>query len=235
MIFKSQKRRAAWGFSLFYKELSNQIEYANPTDILYSIIIDNEFFQIEVDNSNWEDRVTLGKGYSYGIESFVEKEIGAWKFKLNYTYSRSFRKFQNIDSGEKFPYRYDRPHNIFAQLKYKFNPQSNIIAYFSYGSGVAYSLSNIERLGPNGERIWVPTSRNNFRLLDYHHLDIYYSLNKELSNGAALTWDFGIYNIYNRLNSFYEYFTQEESTSEPELFKISIYPILPQFNLTYSW
>ncbi|MBT8189393.1 MAG: TonB-dependent receptor [Bacteroidia bacterium] len=61
------KSNFVFGSTIFYNQYSNVIEYSNDSDILYSLIIDNKLFNVSVDNTNWEDRVSIGKGWSYGI------------------------------------------------------------------------------------------------------------------------------------------------------------------------
>ena len=223
----------SFGTSIWYKQFRNLIEYSNPADILYSLIIDNELYQVEVDNTNWEDRVTLGNGKAYGIEFSLHKSLEHWQFKANYSYSRSLREFNSIDGGESFPYKYDTPHSTGLLLKYIISDKASLSMNWQYSSGTAYSLSDAEQMSPDGP-VLVPSSRNNFRLPDFHHLDIHYQRQTDLKEGV-LKYSVGVYNVYNRLNAFYEYLAQDSNSGTPELVKISIYPILPQFYLSYSW
>ncbi len=222
------------GASLWYRDFDNLIEYSNPSDLIYSIIINNELYQLEVDNSNWEQRVSVGSGYAYGIEMSAEYALDKHFFQINYAYSRSFRVFDNIDGGDAFPYKFDSPHNITWQYILNLKKNNRIIINWAYSTGTAYSLSDTQRQGPDGQAILVPSSRNNFRLPHFHHLDIHYQKETKLKN-ASLTLDVGLYNLYNRRNAFYEYLRESGEGTSPELIKISIFPILPQFNLTYSW
>jgi len=224
----------SWGGALWYKSFNNIIVYSNPSDLIYSIIINNELYQVEVDNASWEDRVSFGTGRAAGFELRLEKQTPRYQLALQYAYSRSFRQFDNIDGGDPFPYKYDSPHNISSQLNIKLGSTARILVNWSFASGTAYSLSDTERLGADGQPILVPSSRNNFRLPSFHHLDIHYSIHKKLRSGL-LKWDVGLYNVYNRRNAFYEYLREDPESRVAELVKISIFPILPQFNLSYSW
>jgi hypothetical protein len=117
-------------------------------------------------------------------------------------------------------------------LLYNISENKSLLFNWQYTTGTSYSLLDTEQLTPDGRSVLVPSSRNNFRLPDFHHLDIHYRVYKSLEQGE-LKIDIGIYNIYNRLNAFYEYLSQDTEQAAAELVKI--YPILPQFNLSYSW
>jgi len=224
----------SFGGALWFRRFSNLIEYSNSTDIIYSIIIDNELYQVEVDNTNWENRVSTGTGRAYGFDLWTAFSIGKFDAKTNYTIGRSERQFENIDAGVYFPSKFDTPHLFSSQLLYNISENKSLLFNWQYTTGTTYSLLDTEQLTPDGRSVLVPSSRNNFRLPDFHHLDIHYRVYKSLEQGE-LKIDIGIYNIYNRLNAFYEYLSQDTEQAAAELVKISIYPILPQFNLSYSW
>lgn len=229
-----RKEKLSGSFSVWRKSFSNLIEYSNPSDLIYSLIINNQLYQVEVDNGNWEDRVSFGTGHAYGFETSIHYSTEKWVFDLNYGFSRSWRVFDDFDDGEAFPYKFDSPHSISSMLRFKLSASANFVVNFQYATGTAYSLSDNESLGPDGKPILVPSSRNNFRLPAYHHLDIHYTKTKQWESGF-LKFDVGLYNVYNRQNAFYEYLKQDSELSKPELVKISIFPILPQFSLSYSW
>ncbi|NNF23037.1 MAG: TonB-dependent receptor, partial [Saprospiraceae bacterium] len=230
------KSNFVFGSTIFYNQYSNVIEYSNDSDILYSLIIDNKLFNVSVDNTNWEDRVSIGKGWSYGIEFSFGFETDKLTWSNAYTLSRSQRKFTDLNDGESFPYRYDRRHNVSSQLTWSFTKNQKIMMDFAFGTGNAFTLATIEILGPDGTPRLVPISRNNGRVPDFHHLDLIYKNKKKLKSGASLEYSIGVYNIYNRLNPFYVYLFQDPVTQDFDGFrKISIYPVIPKLNVKYSW
>lgn len=233
--YKYFQKNLSWGFSVFYKSFDNLIEYTDPADILYSFVLDDQFFQIQVDNNSWEERVSLGKGRAYGLETFINYKKGAYTLDLAYTFSKSERSFDRFDDGEYFPYRFDRPHDIKANLNYKISPNQSFSINWTFGNGNAYTIVDGEEPDPVGNPIGFASSRNNFRLKDYHHLDVNYQITKQLKNDVILTMNLGIYNIYNRKNTFYEYLVQGSISNPPELVGITLYPILPQVNFSWSW
>ena len=225
-----------YGASVFYNLYSNVIEYSNDTDILYSLIIDEELFNIAIDNSDWEQRVSPGNGRSYGIEFSLEFKSDKFKWSNAYTLSRALRKFDDVNNGVEFPYRYDRTHNLSSQFIWSVKKNHQIQLGFSYGTGNAITLQTQEILGPDGTPRLVAISRNNDRVPDFHHLDIAYKYQRILNSGTKVEYSFGIYNVYNQLNPFYIYLFQDPVTQSFDGFrKISIYPIIPKLNVKYSW
>jgi len=224
-----------WGFSVFFKFFQNTIEYSNPTDILYSFILDEELFQISIDNNSWEDRVSLGNGESYGIETYLNYKIGNFSYDLAYTFSRSKRAFENFNNGESFPYKFDRPHDINTNLTYRIGENKSFSIHWTFGIGNAYTITDEIILGPEGRPIARASSRNNNRVPNFHHLDVNYEVTKKLENNTLLKLSLGIYNIYNRQNPFYEYLAENNTGQLPDLVTISLFPVLPQLNIQWSW
>ena len=224
------------GINGFYKSYSNVIEYSDEYDIFYSLIIDNDLFNVSLENENWEERVSVGNGKSYGFELVLAYSSGPFEWHTSYTKSRSERLFEDLNKGDPFPHRQDRPHNLSSFMKYKLDDNRSLQLSFAYGSGNTFTSSTEVTLTFDGERIIVPSSRNNERVPSYHHLDILYSGRKRNNKGGIWDYSIGVYNVYNRLNPFYVYVFQNPETQDFEGFrKISIYPILPKLNIKYSW
>lgn len=223
------------GFSVFYKDLTNVIEYTDASDIIYSVLIDEEIYQIQVNNELWEERVSIGKGESYGFETFFQYKTKKLSARLNYALTKATRVFDNIDQGESFPYKYDNTHNISSQISYRFSKNKTLTLNWVFSTGNTYTISDIRVPTPDGGFVLEPSSRNNFRIPAFHHLDLHYSHKKILDGSRELIWDIGLYNVYNEANPFYEYLSQDHLSSKIDIVSISIYPILPQFSLTYKW
>ncbi len=233
--YKYFKEKFNFGVSLFYKSFSNLIEYTDVADIFYSFILDDDLYQVAIDNKSWEERVSLGKGRAYGIETFINYKFDKYSFDFSYTFSKSERVFENLNDGKYFPYRFDRPHDLKTNLTYKISPNKSFVINWSFGTGNAYTIANILFEDPDGNPIAKPSSRNNFRVPNYHHLDINYEVRKVLKNKTILKINIGIYNVYNRLNPFYEYLSESNDGSIPDLVTIALYPVLPQVNVHWSW
>jgi outer membrane receptor for ferrienterochelin and colicin len=232
--YRYNKDNFDFGVSTYYKNFNSVIEYDNPSDIIYSFIINTELYQVEVNNVNWEERVDIGRGEAYGIEFNGAYRNYSWELSGSYTLSRSTRSFPDIDNGNSFPYKFDRTHDLSLVAKYNITSNQSIRFNFVYGTGNAFTLRDTRALNPDGQVILIPTERNGYRVPDFHHLDIIYSITHSKDN-KTFKANIGVYNVYNRLNPFYLYLQQSNNNDVPLIKKISIYPILPQLNFSYSW
>ena len=96
--FSDNKYEAS--IELYYKNLNNLIEYK-----------ENSFPEDNFIN-NVDNQLTFGNGYSYGAELFIKKRLGDFNGWVGYTYSKTMRKFDEIDNGEWFPAKYDRRNDL---------------------------------------------------------------------------------------------------------------------------
>jgi len=221
----------------YYKTMNNLIEYKDGASFF-------SFDEAAPGTRNWENKIwSDGLGWSYGAEFLLKgayKKTSGW---IGYTLSWSERQFSNVSFGERFPYRYDRRHDISIVVTHKFSDRVDIGAVWVYGTGNAVTLAIEEYADntgreepiPNGGDIYQPTieyyaKRNDYRYAPYHRLDISANVHKEKKYGTR-TWSFGVYNAYNRQNPFflnwgtdYDY---ETNTSTRVLNQYSLFPIIP--------
>ena len=230
----------------FYKEMSNLIEYSEGA----SFFDDPEGGGAA--SETWEDKIEIGRGWSYGAEFMLQKKRGKFNGWVAYTLSWTNRQFDNIAFGKVFPYRYDRRHDISVSLNYTFNDHVNVGINWVYGTGNAVTLAqqrympiqqitevnSSEFYGYYGDVEYFGT-RNNFRLPAYHRLDIGINLTKELKYGDR-TWSLGLYNAYNQKNPFFvdfngglfgEYY---DSAYERKLVKYSLFPLIPSISYSFK-
>ena len=100
-------------------------------------------FQGRDPNSDWEELVSIGKGWVYGLEAQVEKQEGELKARLGYTLSWSFRQFDDINEGKPFPFRYDRRHDLSLDLIWQPKSSRQFGLIWIYGSGQAVTSGAI--------------------------------------------------------------------------------------------
>mgnify|MGYP002957625893 FL=1 len=115
-----------WEFSVegYYKDMYNVLEYKEGVSFFGS-------------SAGWENKVEMGKGRSAGIEFMAQKTLGRTTGWLSYTLSKSDRQFAKggINNGERFPYKYDRRHNINLTINHKFNERIDIGASWVFYTG----------------------------------------------------------------------------------------------------
>ncbi|CAN0179184.1 unnamed protein product, partial [Chrysoparadoxa australica] len=156
---------------LYYKEMNNLIEYQEGAS----------FFNLGTD---WQDKVTSGDGESYGAELFLQKKTGRLSGWIGYTLSWTYRQFEELNFGERYPYKYDRRHDLSVVGIYEFSRSFSLSSTWVYGTGNAITLPRASYPANNqndqfyySNEIRSYGSRNDYRMASYHRLDI------------GLTWD----------------------------------------------
>ena len=167
-------------------------------------------------NEKLEQDIIVGIGKSYGIEAMLKKNTGRLTGWMSYTYSRSLRKFEstvrdeNISQGEFFPSNYDKPHDFTFLMNYQLSRGVKFSANFTYNTGrpvtapvSKYSIQHILS-------VLNYSQRNQFRIPDYHRLDISLTFGVGRRKDRKLSDEliFSIYNVYGRKNAYSVYFNQ---------------------------
>lgn len=204
----------------YYKTMDNVLEYKEGAS----------FFNT---SSNWEDKVEIGKGKSYGAELFVQKKKGRFTGMMGYTLSWSKRQFDNLNDGKEFPYRYDRRHDFKIAGIYELAKNIEVSAEWIYGTGNAITLPIGYYNGPDGNTVQVFGERNGYRMPSYHRADVSIKFSKQRKNWER-AWVISAYNVYNRYNPFYIYSTTNNQGNA--VFKqMSLFPIIPSISYQFRF
>lgn len=212
----------------YYKTMQNLIEYKEGASFFGS-------------NQNWENLIEIGRGYSYGAEVLFEKKTGKTTGWIGYTLSWTNRKFENLNDGKEFPYRYDRRHDVSVVVTHKFNDRIDVGLVWVYGTGNAVTLA-LQKYNSIGDGEYGETEvnhiaeRNGYRMPSYHRLDLGVNIHKDKKWGQA-TWSIGVYNAYNRKNPFYLQvgYLQNSFNDKKVLKQISLFPILPSISYSFKF
>jgi hypothetical protein len=222
----------------FYKSMTNLLEYKEGASFVGA-------------TTRWEDKVELGKGWSYGAEFLLEKTIGKTTGWIGYTWSKAERQFENLNWGQKFYARYDRRHDVSFVMTHRFSKRFDMGLTWVYGTGNAVTLPthNVNAVNiPDIRQYQYPFlqdyqyfgQRNNYRMPSYHRMDVGFNFHKQKKHGIR-TWNLSFYNAYSRQNPFFLYF---DSTSEEEfnqtgksrsLKQMSLFPIIPSISYSYKF
>ena len=213
-----------WSVEAFYKRMANQLEFRDG-------------FTPELDRETELDLV-VGRGESYGTELMVEKKQGNLTGWIAYTYSRSWRYFDNLYS-KKFPFSYDQPHDLSVVAQYRLSPRWTFGGTFVYKSGRPFTVPTSAYL-IEGQLVYEYTTRNGYRMIPYHRLDLsvnYYSRFRLFKRKVQSHLNLSIYNVYRRKNPFIVYFPIEGSPTEglkvsPQM--IYIFDILPSITWNFK-
>ncbi len=171
----------------YYKWIKHAIDFKDHADLLLNKYLAGE--------------LRTGKGYSYGFELMFKKTQGRLTGWLSYTYSRSMRQITGINSGKKYPAPYDRPQDLSLVLSFDINSQLSLGMTWIYLTGQPVTFP-ISRFKYGGSIIPVYSSRNAYRLPDYHRLDLSLNWKMKQKKGKKFgqSLNFSIYNVYNRKN-----------------------------------
>jgi len=229
---------------LFYKRLGNQIDFKDNANLFV--------------NDNLEDEFVFGKGWAYGNEFYVERTKGKVTGWVGYTLAWSWRQFDDILNGEKFPFRTDRRHNLSVVGIYDINDKWTVTAAFVYSTGNAISVQEGYFLSQdigNASFSLVPTftERNSYRIPAYHRADLSIVRNFKHKWGESdLT--LSVYNLYDRRNIYFiridnnadEITLQDDGTNRPftladiaelqnRATQVSLFPILPSITWNFKF
>ena len=211
---------------VYYKSMQNQIEYKEG------------YIQNSLDDV--ENSFTFGKGWSYGTELFINKVKGKFTGWIGYTLSWTWRKFPGLNSGDKYPAKYDRRNDMNIVAIYEKNKKWKFSATFVYGSGNAFSLP--ERFYLIGGVLTQQYSKiNQYRLPSYHRIDLAAILTPKKSHTRKLKteWVFSVYNAYSRKNPYFVYFDQTgnpyDGTLKVQAKKVSIFPVIPSITWNFKF
>jgi hypothetical protein len=216
---------------IYYKPMKNQIEFKPGATLFF--------------NQNLEQEMVFGEGKSYGLELFLRKKTGKLNGWIGYTWSRTTRQFDELNNGKPYFYRYDRTHDISVLLSYEINKKWSANFVFVYGTGNATTLPDSRyayRYGIDpltGEPKFVFIDRygavNSFRLPSYHRADISFTYIALQSKKFESSWNFSIYNIYNRANPYFIYFFPDIESQTVKAYMVYLFPILPSVQWNFKF
>ena len=209
----------AFNAEAFHKEMSNVIDYKEQANYIGS-------------DNNWEEKVTVGSGRSYGYEFLAEKRNGKTKGWVSYTLSWNYRQFDKINGGKEFPYKYDRRNNLAVLVNHEFTPRLDASLTWVYSTGANYTLPEqvyfVNSGLQKGNAIYVYGDRNNYEFPSYHRLDFGFNFKKFKKNYTRIL-SLGVYNAYNRQNPFYVNLAYN-SDGKRVFEAVSLFPVLPSIN-----
>ncbi|WP_107040343.1 TonB-dependent receptor [Brumimicrobium mesophilum] len=215
----------------YYKTLNNLIDYKEG-----STLISPESLSSKVE--------TNGEGKVFGFEFLIQRNIGKVNGWASYTYSNNQRKYDQVNDGNWYPFRFDRKHEISLVLNYEINERIDVSATWIYMSGEAFTLAQGKYeyqtpsiqdyyigYDPLGNLAHIYDGKNSVRLPAYHRLDIGVNLKKQKEKGMRI-WSFSLYNAYNQKNAFF-YFYKKNEAGINTLHQVTVFPIIPNFSYRF--
>lgn len=226
----------------FYKYMHNLLEYKEG----YA------FMPVSV---NWDQKLTKGKGWSYGAELTIEKKTGKLTGMFGYGLLWSDRQFAELNKGTRFPSKYDNRHKINIIANYKLNKTFELSGGWTYITGNRMTLMfedylNFSESGFDPTQAptnpfqddWVNyyKEKNNVRLPAYHRLDLGLNIYRSLKKGRMGIWNFSVWNAYCRMNpiairTYTMYSEKDKQKISPRFQTIGLFPLIPSVSYTYKF
>lgn len=216
----------------YYKVMDNLLEYRDGASFFGS-------------SETWENKVCLGKGWAYGVEFLVQRSFGKTTGWVGYTWAHAKRQFDRegmtINEGKVFPAKYDRRHDLSITVQHKFNDRFDLSGTWVFSSGNCGTLGTQIYEGlPDWD--YIPyiqaLERNNFRMGNYHRLDISMNFHKQKKHGIR-TWNLSVYNAYNHNNPFLVYtsygFDENTGQEKKVLMQASLFPMIPSVSYSFKF
>jgi len=229
-FFKNLKDNAyETSLEVYYKNMDNQVLFREGNQLVQSLDIDK--------------LLVYGKGWSYGAEFFVQKNVGKLTGWVSYTLSWTNQKFDKLNFGETFPFRYDKRHNLSVTGSYSLSDKWTLSSSFVFTSGAAFTVPTGRIAAQSGGSLFegnyfIYESRNNIRLPSYHRLDVSATYKKQrriFKKKYDSEWVFSFYNLYSRQNPYFVYFNIDVNTDQPKAKQVSLLPIIPSFSYNFKF
>lgn len=204
---------------IYYKNMLNQIDYKTGANLVF--------------NENVESQLLFGRGYSYGAEFYLKKNVGQLNGWISYTWSKTEREFDDIDHGDPYPANWDRTHDMTLVGIYELNKKWTFSGTFVFrtGNAVTYPVGKYEA---EGQIVNLYSGRNNDRYPDYHRLDLGITKKFRSTDKFESSLNLSVYNVYGRKNPFSITFREAEGDPRrTEAVKIALFSVIP--SLTYNF
>jgi hypothetical protein len=243
-IKPGQAWQAGAGFDVEIKRLfdfSADIYFKYMTDLVS--FSEGAFFL-----NDWQENVTIGNGRSYGLELMWKKSTPKTTAWVAYSLSWTDRQFDKINFGRRYPFKYDRRHDLKIVVSQKLTKWLSVSADWVFSSGFAFSIP-LEQFNVDLTDIIFPPqvvgalafgNKNQYRMPNYHRLDLSANVNfgkRSLRHRIQL----GFYNVYNRRNPLYynvrtRYVNENYAIrAKKEFVQTTLIPFLPSLNYAVSF
>ena len=213
--FHTNGKSVSFSIEGFWRQMNNLTEYIGMNSIYPNF-------------NYWEDELVTGMGHSYGME--IELGYSGEKTSASacYTLSWSERFFSSIWHSW-YPARNDNRNKLTVNMTHKFSKKFEIYAGWNYHTGNRMTVPTqfID------EKMYY-TSPYNYKLPDYHRLDLGCNFHRKTRRGHDSTWNVSLYNAYFRMNPLFALFDryQDGTVWINEIKTYAAVPIIPSFSYT---
>tara|TARA_R110001592_G_scaffold140938_2_gene362109 strand:+ start:6147 stop:8504 length:2358 start_codon:yes stop_codon:yes gene_type:complete len=220
----------------YYKAMQNTIDYRTGAEITLNPTVEGELL--------------YGKGRAYGVEFYLKRKKGLFTGWISYTFARTEVQFDNINRGNWYPAKQDRTHDLSVVLMYNLTERLKFSSTFVFYTGNAVTFPTGKYI-LDGQIINLYSDRNGSRFPNYHRLDVGLTLDgknyKMVTNSTTgekekkdkkfhSSWNFSIYNVYNRENAYsFSFAPKEDDPIQTEITQTSLFKIVPAITYNFNF
>ena len=242
---------------VYYKDMRHMLDYKEG-----SLPEDNI-------NDNVDNAFTFGRGWSYGAEFFLKKRTGKFSGWIGYTLCWTWRQFDSINFGKAFLAKYDRRHDISVALTYDLNKSWTFGSVFVFATGnnatlpVSWYLIEGQMVPEYGERnsyrmtpydrldlsaTYTPARTKKHARQRQRWEEKMKAKGVDIQDKAMpvrriskvqSSWNFSVFNAYNRHNPFFIYFQNDgniyQGTLNVKALQVSLFPLLPSVTWNFKF
>ncbi|MDU1890009.1 MAG: TonB-dependent receptor plug domain-containing protein [Dysgonomonas sp.] len=205
---------------IYYRKMRNVSEFNQN-------FLENEYIP-------FSEKIMYGKGYAYGLETMLKKNMDKFTGWLSYSYGQSRRKFKEINNGKSFPAKYDRTHDLSLVGAYMFNDRWDASLTFVYATGNAYTQPSSWYF-INNTPVKEYGQYNGVRMPDYNRMDISVNYWFKKDNGL----NFSVYNMFMVKNPIYVFLLVDKDEKNGEIAlktkRKSLFSIVPSVSWKYKF
>ncbi len=207
----------------YYKYMRNSIDFKDHAQLLL--------------NKELEGELRFGEAWSYGLEFMVRLTKGPVTGWVSYTLSKAERQIKEINNGNPYAAPYDKPNDVSVVLNFDISKRVTVGANWVYSTGSPVTF-------PTGRAIYgnkivpVYSDRNEYRMPDYHRLDISATLRGKPRDDKKFygEWNVSVYNAYARKNAWTINFVQD--SEDPNITyaeKTYLFSIIPSISYNFHF
>lgn len=208
---------------LYYKKMKQSIDFADHAQLLLNRFLEGE--------------IRTGFAISSGAELFLKYTDNNFTGWISYTYSRTIRHFEEVNKGIPYSAPYDKPHDLAIVGSYDFSNRISFSASWIYSSGLPFTLPT-GRYSIDGNILPVYTGRNDYRLPDYHRLDLALTIKDKAKSRKPWSgeWNFSVYNAYARKNAWTLNFVQDKDDPNLTYAEMTyLFSIIPAITYNFNF
>ncbi|RYG19741.1 MAG: hypothetical protein EOO07_06245, partial [Chitinophagaceae bacterium] len=118
---------------------------------------------------------------------------------------------------------------------YKAGKRWTFASTFVYSTGNAVTFP-LAKYTLDGRTIFYYGERNANRTPDFHRLDLSATLEAKANKKFKSSWNFGIYNVYNRMNPFsIEFRNNPDNRTQTQAVQTSLFGIIPSATWNFKF